>query len=99
METICAERYKDRKSRFKHEWFADREGFEHPGEISQFPPPNIADGEWDKFEDYVVGEANKGSSVVNTENKSKQQYPSLHGTRFYADIRHANVSSFIIVII
>lgn len=61
---ICFERYRDCKSRFKHEWFSMRKGFEHPKEIRQFPPPNMEIDECDKNVDYILDEEKKKRSEV-----------------------------------
>ena len=81
MNHLCSERYSDRKRRFKNKWFVERQGFDHAEEIRRFPPPNTSSEEWNKHVDYTLNEENRKRSTINQENRSKQKYPSLHGSR------------------
>ena len=93
--TLCAERYRDRKLRNKNKWFKDREGYEHPREIREFPPPNESYDEWNMYVDFILDDNNKRRSTANSQNISNQKYPSVHGTRSYAAIRHGLVSNYL----
>ena len=96
LDRMCAERYSDRKCAFKNKWFIEREGFDHPQEIRQFPPPNMEIEELNKNVDFILNESNIERSNANKVNRRKQKYPSLHGSRSYAAIRHDLVIHFIV---
>lgn len=85
---LARERYCDHKYTFKRDNFINREGEEHPEEIREYPPENMTSEDWNTYIDFITSTEFKKRSGVNTQNKAKQKYPSLHGTKSYAAYRY-----------
>lgn len=83
--------YRNRKNKFKDEYFVRRDGYKHPKEIQNFPPGNMALGDWREFCKHVTSEKHMKHSQANKANRGKQVYTSNHGSKSYAQSRHEEV--------
>ena len=50
--------------------------------------------DWNTLVDYYMSDHSLRRSRANTENRSKQPYPSIHGTKAYVEIRDETVVYF-----
>ena len=88
---LCAERYRDAKYKFKHEWFSGRGGVENHAQIRQHPPRGMTIDDWNRLVDYYMRDKNISRSRANIGNRTRMHYPSLHGTKSYVEIRDETV--------
>ena len=88
---LCAERYRDAKYKFKREWFSGRGGVKNHTQIRQHPPPGMTIDDWNMLVDYYMREQHQHRSQANSDNRRRQPYPSLHGTKAYVEMRDETV--------
>ena len=91
---ICAERYSDSKYKVKRDYFTRKGGIDNIREIRQQPPPGMDISEWNALVDYYTQEQHIHQSQVNRANRRQQAYPSLHGAKWYVEIRDDRVTYF-----
>ncbi|KAL8248461.1 hypothetical protein R6Q59_005329 [Mikania micrantha] len=83
----CARSYKDRKQKAKKHFLANG-GYENIEKAKNFPPEYMNQSEWVELIDKLFkSDAYMKRSEKNKANRSKQRYPSFHGSESYSQKR------------
>ncbi|KAL8262463.1 hypothetical protein R6Q59_023812 [Mikania micrantha] len=87
----CARSYKDRKQKAKNHFLANG-GYENIEKAKNSPPEYMNQSEWVELIDKLFkSDAYMKRSEKNKANRSKQRYPSYHGSESYSQKRWTKV--------
>ncbi|KAD3337173.1 hypothetical protein E3N88_32693 [Mikania micrantha] len=91
IQSDCANRYKDRKTKFKKH-FDKVGGYDNSERAKTKPPEGMNPDAWVRvIEELFTTPTYQKRSQANSANRSKQLYGSYHGTQSYAQRRYTEV--------
>ncbi|KAD7478530.1 hypothetical protein E3N88_01666 [Mikania micrantha] len=91
IQSDCANRYKDRKTKLKKH-FDKVEGYDNTERAKTKPPEGMNPDAWVRvIEELFTTPTYQKRSQANSANRSKQLYGSYHGTQSYAQRRYTEV--------